>query len=320
MSLFKSKKRLNVENNASHLLSIEDSIQIYQKIEATKTGIGQDISQPDFVSKGVALLESKGVWSQEIPMRCDHYILFLCLEGQTDKIQNQHKFRFEKQQAHLIQPGEIHAYSNTSGDFRTYMLLFDQDYLAKSNLDTLDLERILSKDVDRSPLLNLGPQNFEQWKSVFRHINSEYVTESAYYQQLIVSYLTQLLIMYKRAYGFGAEANEMSTQKRIFRGFRSLIEQYFQHMKTVNEYAELMDISSKHLSETVKKVSNHAALYYIQERIIRESQYLLVYTRLNIKQIAYRLNFDTPSHFIRFFKKHSGVTPLKFRTSYRLNK
>ena len=315
MSLFKSKKRLNVESNASHLLSIEDSIRIYQKTDAPESKIGGDISQPGFVSKRMALLESKGIENQ-IPMRCDHYILFLCLQGQTDKIQNQHNFRFEKQQAHLIQPGEIHACSNTSPDFRTYMLLFDQDYLAKSNLSTEDLERILSNDVDRSPLLKLESQNFEQWKRVFNQINSEYEAESAYYQQLILSYLTQLLLMYKRAYSFDAEANGMSTQKRIFRGFRSLIEQYFQHMKTVSEYAELMDISSKHLSETVKKVSNHAALYYIQERIIRESQYLLVYTRLNIKQIAYRLNFDTPSHFIRFFKKHSGVTPLKFRTHY----
>lgn len=316
MSLFKSKKRLSVESNISHLLSIKDSVQIYGKTDASALKVTQDTWKTDFVSRGMALVESKGIEHQEIPIRCDHYILVLCLEGQTDKIQNQHQFRLEKQQVHFIQPGAIHACSNTSADFRTYMLLFDRDYLDKSNLTKEDLDLILSYDLDRSPLLKLGSRDFEQWKSVFSHINHEFLAESAYHQQLILSYITQLLIMFKRALGSGAEGNGVSNQKRIFRGFRSLIEQYFQNIKTVGEYAQLMDISSKHLSETVKKVSNHPALYYIQERIIRESQYLLVYTGLNIKQIAYRLNFDTPSHFIRFFKKHSGLTPLKFRAHY----
>nr|WP_313789984.1 helix-turn-helix domain-containing protein [uncultured Allomuricauda sp.] len=34
---------------------------------------------------------------------------------------------------------------------------------------------------------------------------------------------------------------------------------------------------------------------------------------MDIAEIAYRLNFQEPTHFTRFFKNLSGVTPNQFR-------
>jgi AraC-like DNA-binding protein len=51
----------------------------------------------------------------------------------------------------------------------------------------------------------------------------------------------------------------------------------------------------------------------IQERIILEIQRLLLHSDLNINQIGYRLGFDDPSYFVKYFKKHTKISPSEFR-------
>jgi AraC-like DNA-binding protein len=47
--------------------------------------------------------------------------------------------------------------------------------------------------------------------------------------------------------------------------------------------------------------------------MIMESKNLLTYTSLTVSEIAFKLHFSEPTHFIRFFKKETGLTPADFR-------
>ena len=53
----------------------------------------------------------------------------------------------------------------------------------------------------------------------------------------------------------------------------------------------------------------------VQERIILEAQRMLLYSNLNVSQIGYRLGFDDASYFVKYFKKHTSVSPSEFRKS-----
>jgi len=55
----------------------------------------------------------------------------------------------------------------------------------------------------------------------------------------------------------------------------------------------------------------------IQERVILEAQRLLLYSELNINQICYKLGFDDPSYFVKYFKKHAKIAPSEFRHAYK---
>jgi AraC-like DNA-binding protein len=46
-----------------------------------------------------------------------------------------------------------------------------------------------------------------------------------------------------------------------------------------------------------------------------EAKSLIQFTQFDIAEIAYQLNFSDPANFGKFFKKHSGQTPLGFRKS-----
>ena len=85
-----------------------------------------------------------------------------------------------------------------------------------------------------------------------------------------------------------------SRQNEILCTFKQLVEQNFQDKKTVNEYAQMMLISPKKLSETVKILTNHSALYDIHERMVQEAEYLLVYSNQSVKEISNAMNFENP--------------------------
>jgi AraC-like DNA-binding protein len=44
-----------------------------------------------------------------------------------------------------------------------------------------------------------------------------------------------------------------------------------------------------------------------------EARRLLYYTKLPIKEVAYEIGFDDIQAFSRFFRKHEGMPPSRFR-------
>lgn len=104
-----------------------------------------------------------------------------------------------------------------------------------------------------------------------------------------------------------------SPQEILYQKFLQLINNYYIEKRTVEEYADLMNITAKYLSQAVKQATGKNALTFINERIVAEAKTLIRFTPLDIAQIAYQLNFSDPANFGKFFKKHTGITPLEFR-------
>lgn len=53
----------------------------------------------------------------------------------------------------------------------------------------------------------------------------------------------------------------------------------------------------------------------IQERIVLEAKRLLLHSEQNINQIGYTLGFEDPSYFVKYFKKHTKISPSAFKKS-----
>ena len=95
------------------------------------------------------------------------------------------------------------------------------------------------------------------------------------------------------------------------------MEQNFRQMKSVAEYAEILNITSGHLNDTVQKEIGKTTSEIIHERIILEAKRLLYHSPKSVKEIAYELLYDDPSYFARFFKTHTQLTPEQFRKRIR---
>lgn len=104
-----------------------------------------------------------------------------------------------------------------------------------------------------------------------------------------------------------------SPQQQLLERFIQLVNNYYLEKHSVEEYADLLHVSPKYLSQAVKQASGKNALSIINERLVTEAKTLIRYTGNDIAEIAYQLNFSDPANFGKFFKKHAGVTPLEFR-------
>lgn len=104
-----------------------------------------------------------------------------------------------------------------------------------------------------------------------------------------------------------------SPQELLLQQYLQLVNNYYLEKRTVEEYAALMNVTAKHLSQVVKKASGKNALTFINDRLMTEAKTLIRYTTFDIAEIAWQLNFSDPANFGKFFKKQAGVTPLRFR-------
>ncbi len=85
--------------------------------------------------------------------------------------------------------------------------------------------------------------------------------------------------------------------------------------RDVRYYAERLNVSTKYLSATTKRVTGHSVTSYIDRFTIPILKELLNDENLSLTQIADRMNFASLSYFSRYCTKHLGQTPSRYRAS-----
>ncbi|WP_316633098.1 helix-turn-helix transcriptional regulator [uncultured Flavobacterium sp.] len=95
--------------------------------------------------------------------------------------------------------------------------------------------------------------------------------------------------------------------------FKELLNDVSDLRNNVSYYAEKLNTTPQNLNAVSRKVLNLSASEIIAQHIISEAKRLLIYTGNNVSEIAFSLNFKDTSHFVKYFKRHTGFTPQVFR-------
>ena len=119
----------------------------------------------------------------------------------------------------------------------------------------------------------------------------------------------------KKEESYKAELKKIqeNLRKEIANGFKLLVEKYFIEIRSVNDYAKKLNVSTKHLSEVVSKTFGRSPLQIIHDILLLEAKGQLYSTEKSVSEIAYDLKFDDPSHFAQFIKSRTGLSPQKLR-------
>jgi AraC family transcriptional regulator, transcriptional activator of pobA len=94
---------------------------------------------------------------------------------------------------------------------------------------------------------------------------------------------------------------------------RYLVEEHFRQERRLAFYAGKLAMTPDRLNDHVKRAAGVTAGHLIRQRVLTEAKRQLVFTNQPIHEIAYDLTFADPSHFARFFRKQTGITPQAFR-------
>jgi len=104
-----------------------------------------------------------------------------------------------------------------------------------------------------------------------------------------------------------------SSGENILRRFMQHLHDPAQPYLNVGEYASLFNITPKYFSSVCKRLTGRTANQLISDEIIRSSQISLRDSSKSIKQIAAMMGFKNQSHFGRFFRQQTGVSPQQYR-------
>lgn len=119
---------------------------------------------------------------------------------------------------------------------------------------------------------------------------------------------THRLFMQKRPEG-------VSRQEELFKRFIQLVHKHCTSQREVSFYANELFITARYLSTVIQNVTGLTAKSIIDKHVVLEIKTLLKSTDLSIQEISNQLCFPDQSFFGRYFKKHTGVSPLKYRNT-----
>ncbi len=105
----------------------------------------------------------------------------------------------------------------------------------------------------------------------------------------------------------------LSRSEELVGRFLALVEHYSHERHSINWYASELCLTPKYLANLVKQVTNRSAGDCIDYNLISQAKWLLRSTTLSIHEISERLGFQNQSHFGTFFRRHTGVSPSRFR-------
>jgi AraC-like DNA-binding protein len=163
----------------------------------------------------------------------------------------------------------------------------------------------------------LSAKEFSELAKLAEDIRDIYHSNHPYRLNILQSYLHIFLL---RCH-YAAESAHMSLPKdhaanSLLHKFKKLLEKDFLKYHQVKYYAAVMNITPNHLNNICKQNAGRTASDLIQERLILEAKRLLIYSMKSAKEISFELNFDSPSHFNKFFKNKTSETPAGFVKTY----
>lgn len=187
-----------------------------------------------------------------------------------------------------------------------YVLIIKQKFVELS----LDKEiKTLLYQLSKTEMLRL--KETDTITSLFQLLANESLleitTSNPVVEGLLKALLAKLLLQDK------PPAGNNHSEIDIYHLFRELLTQEDNLKNSVSHYASILNTSPQNLNAVCRHAANLSAAEVLSEFIISEAKRLLIYTNKTISEISLLLNFNDSSHFVKYFKRFTGITPKKFR-------
>jgi AraC family transcriptional activator of pobA len=103
---------------------------------------------------------------------------------------------------------------------------------------------------------------------------------------------------------------------QCFTRFQALLERHYPDHWPIGRYARLVGLSEGRLNRLCRAQRERSAFELLQQRLLREARRRLAYVGMSVAQVARELGFRDAAYFCRFFKRHTGMSPSRFRQDH----
>ena len=225
-----------------------------------------------------------------------YFELIILSQGAGYHVIDDHTFDVLPPTVYFLKPGQTHCW-NFSQIPKGYVILFREELLSKEDLAIiyqLNTCISISEPIGLFQLIDTFYQDYNQDTTNLK---------------LLKAYLHLVLL---KISSYSSPVNEKPFHA-VYYQFKNLINENYERVNKIQDYADLLNISAAQLNLICKQVSGKTPSMILNERILLESKTLLAMTAQSIKEVALYLQFADTSHFVKFFKSNTNLTPGQYR-------
>lgn len=255
--------------------------------------------------------------------RAEYFSFLFIKDSRGTYTTDDHVFVFTPHTIFFTNPGHVKSFEiEDSKD--AYLITLTEAFLRENVHPDIfgEFPFLLTEIV---PPKTMGEEEYQEFEDIYLQLFKEFHKLSCYKTRILGNLFVVLLLKIKEK--FWQDYNPIQEGDRhshIVKSFKQLLEQQFMGLTVTNKeytyrilnYAMDLNLHPNYLNAVIKSKTGKTVNQWITERILSMAKTLLKNTDLSSKEIGYRLGYSEPTHFSRFFKKHTQLSPHQYRKKF----
>lgn len=229
------------------------------------------------------------------------------------------EFAVESPSLLFIGPNQ-HLQVTEIGERECQFIYYNRDfYCIQIHDNEVACDGLLYNNAYNMPLVTLQAEEVGFYHYLYEQIRAEFALKDISLEEMIRTYLKQIFIKAVRLWkkqNLEKELLNHNKELEFFRKFTVLVDAHYKEKHTVADYADLLHIAPKTITNKFKKLNLLQPNEIIKNRIVLQAKRLLAHTKMSAKEISYQLGYDDPAYFTRLFTLKTGESPTGYRSKY----
>lgn len=205
-------------------------------------------------------------------------------------------------------------------NLHAYMLVMTKEYMDRLTSGGIPATVDYVLNIKKEPLIPVKPEHISIFLKELFDIKRTFENTEHLFLTHVLRF--QIWIFLAEIANYQSEEKEVQRkkvmrptdrQKTLYLQFMKILPLYIEKEHSVDFYASTLCVTPQYLGRIVRNMSDRTIHFWINETLINEIGRRLAETDMSIQQIADELNFSEQATMTKFFKKHKGVSPLRYR-------
>ena len=219
----------------------------------------------------------------------------------------------------FLNPGQTHHWE-LSLDIQGYIFFHTQEfydlYYNQSQINSFPF----FYSMHSSPCLYPNAEETQLLTEMFQSVLKENLNNELLKKHKIMNLVQNVYIESTRLYIKQNPVTSSQAHNSYYSKFlklEQLVEQHFTIEKSPTTYADMLNMSAKHLNRITQAVAGKTASDVITDRVLLEAKKEFIHQTNSFAEVAYALGYEDYAYFSRLFKKKTGETPSDFLGRYK---
>jgi AraC family transcriptional activator of pobA len=219
-------------------------------------------------------------------------------------------------------PGQPLTIMHTPFSDAGFTLLIHPDFLRNYPLDTkIKSYSFFSYSVNES--LHLSGKERSIISAIAKNIDGELETAIDDISQDVLLSQIELLLNYSQRFYKRQFITRKPINNLVLEKLEILLDNYLNDetallkgLPSVQLLADQLCVSPRYLGDLLRSLTGHNTQQHIHLKLIEKAKEILVGSDFSVSEIAYRLGFEHPQSFSKFFKSKTDLSPIAFRATF----